>query len=243
MDLTNPAYRLLSILEAGKKISHDRPCRSTWAALLKTNETSSELLVRIGKTMELPSLIIAELQDSHPEESDSWSHWSTQVQNAFMSQQLNSNWGSFISRIDDHSYRYLRVHGKLIQVNSKTKPLDNSVLTEARSKLNDCLTQLLESDIDKEVKSYLARNIRKIITAIDEYSITGTTGIFDSLEIIMGHQVFDKKYSDVLKKTDIGQSITSIVGTVANAMAIATGLPQLGQSVDFIAEQIKQLAQ
>lgn len=182
--------------------------------------------------MELPSLIVEALQDTYPDEPSTWDHWNSQVRNAFLQQQLQGQWSTFIAHIDSHSYTYLRMHAKLLQVKSKTSPLSGDVLESTRSELNECLVNLMKSDIDQDVKGYLARNIRKLIAAIDEYHITGTTGIFDSIEVVMGHQVFDPKYKAFIHESDLGQRISLVVGTIADAMSIVMGLPQIGGSIN-----------
>lgn len=237
MDHTNPAFRLLSILEEGKNENQQVTCRSVWAKLLKTDENSPELLIRLGKTMELPSLIVQALQDTYPDEPSTWDHWNSQVRSAFMQQQLHGQWTTFISQIDSHSYTYLRMHATLLQVQSKTRPLNHDVLETTRSDLNECLVTLMKAELDQEVKGYLARNIRKLIAAIDEYHITGTTGIFDSIEIVMGHQVFDPNYKEFIRGTAIGQQISTIVGTIADAMSIVMGLPQIGGSINALLDK------
>ena len=234
MDHTNPAFRLLSILESGRANEPNLTCRTIWASILKTTENSPELLIRLGKTMELPSLIVQAIQDTYPDEPNTWSHWNSQVSDAFMQQQLHGPWSSFIGHIDNHSYTYLRIHAKLLQVQSKTSPLNSEILEETRSTLNECLTNLLKADVDQEVKSHLARNLRKLIAAIDEYHITGTTGIFDSIEIAMGHQVFDPNYKAFIRESDLGQKISTIVGTIADAMSIAMRLPQIGNAINSL---------
>lgn len=235
MDHTNPAYRLLTILEEGKSISAQTECSTAWAQILKTGAQSPDLFIRLGKTMELPSLIIQALQDTYPDEPDTWTHWNSQIKNAFLAQQLQGQWASFINQIDSHSINYLRMHAKLLQVHSKTKPVDVDILKQTRTDLNKCLSQLLEdNDVNLDVKRYLARNLRKLIAAIDEYNITGTSGIFDSIEIVMGHQVFDPKYKKFLRESNLGEEISTIIGTVADAMTIVLGLPQLSSSINAL---------
>lgn len=231
MDFTNPAYRLLKILENGKNISPGISCRTAWAELLGTQPESPELLIRLGKTMELPSLVVQALTDTYPDLSNDWSHWTTQIETAFIAQQLHAQWNTFIIHIDEHSYRYLRMHAKLLQVSSKTKPLDSDVLARARADLNDVLTELLSAEVDISAKKYLARNIRKLISSIDEYHISGSASVFDSIESLVGHQIFDPEYKKCLNASGIGEKISSIVETVANAMTIATGLPALTAAI------------
>lgn len=232
MDNTNPAFRLLTILEEGRSIPQQSACKAAWSQILKTDQNSPELLIRLGKVMELPSQIVQSLQDTYPDEPNTWQHWNSQVQQAFQAQQLQSQWSTFIANIDVHSFTYLRMHAKLLQVQSKTKPLAADTLVKARAELNECLSEILESEVDIDVKRYLARNLRKLIAAIDEYHITGTSGVLDSIEIVMGHQVFDPKYRDLIQKTGIGSKISATIGTVADAMTIVLGLPQIGPTIN-----------
>ncbi len=62
MDFDNPAYRLLTILEEGKKLDASISCRQAWSKLLAVPVDSPELFVRIGKVMELPSLIVSAIR-------------------------------------------------------------------------------------------------------------------------------------------------------------------------------------
>ena len=123
------------------------------------------------------------------------------------------------------------MHARLLQVQSKTKPLESDVLTKARLDLNDVLTELLVAEIEISVKTYLARNLRKLIFSIDEYHISGSACVFDSIEALIGHQFFDPEYQKCLKESSVGEKISTILGTVANAMTIVTGLPALSGAI------------
>jgi hypothetical protein len=232
MDFDNPAYRLLTLLQNGKKIDGNINCGVAWAQLLGVSHSSPDLYVRLGKVMELPSQIVSALQYSYPDEEDTWSHWVNQVQTGFQSQVLNQSWATFINSIDNHSINYLKMHSRHLQHKSKVKPVDEEVLMTAKNELLEVLELLLANeDIDKEVRVYLSRNIRKLIIAIEEYQLTGSAGIFDSIEILYGHTVFDQKYAAVIKETPIGEKVTGIVSVLADSMTIAVGLPQLSASL------------
>lgn len=237
MDFDNAAFRLLDLLEMGKKIPADRQCRTAWAELLDVGVNNCpELHSKLGKVMELSSTIVTEIRDAYPDEHDTCDHWSTQVDNAFNSQQLNGQWATFISCIDQHSINYLRMHARLLQNISKTKPVAEGVLEATRKELDSILRELLASDVDAEVKRYLSRNLRKLIAAVDEYKLTGSAAIFDSIEILMGHSVFDAKYKESITETSIGKRIVELLGILANAMTVAQGLPQISEVVSgFIA--------
>ncbi|WP_394238123.1 hypothetical protein [Pseudomonas anguilliseptica] len=232
MDFDNPAYRLLTLLQEGKNIDASISCQEAWAHLLGVHVNSPELYARLGKVMELPAQAVSALRFSYPDESDTWSHWVSQVQRGFQKQALNQPWSGFIGHIDSHTINFLKVHSRLLQVKSKLKPLDSDVLGDARAGLSEVLDLLLNAEeMDREVRSALSRNIRKLINAIEEYKLTGSVGIFDAIEILCGHAHFDKKYGRELNSGEIGDKLSAIVGGLADSMTIALGLPQVSDSV------------
>jgi hypothetical protein len=148
-----------------------------------------------------------------------------------MSQQLAGQWATFINCIDQHTITYLIMHSRLLQVNSKSQLASEDALANIREELNSVLTELLHSDVEFEVKKYLSRNLRKLIAAIDEYKLTGNLAIFDAIEILMGHSVFDAKYKNLITEHVIGKRIVDAIGLLADVMTIATGLPQISGTI------------
>lgn len=232
MDFDNPAYRLLALLQQGKQIDRTMNCATAWAQLFDVPEGSPDLFVRLGKLMELPALTVSALKYTYPDEEGTWAYWVNQLQRGFQVQALNQSWSTFIDSIDDHTITYLKMHSRLLQVKSKLKSVDEDVLNTAKKGLAEVLELLLENeDIEREVRVPLSRNIRKLISAIEEYKLTGSIGIFDSIEILVGHSYFDPKYASAIKETSIGEKVTGIVSTLADSMTVALGLPQLGDSL------------
>lgn len=181
--------------------------------------------------MELPELTINALREMFPQQTNTWSHWEGQVNNAFMSQDLNSNWHSFISKIDHHSITYLQMTSDLLQANSNTKILADSQLDEAKAKLSEIYESTLNSDIDEDVKKYLARYIRKIITSIDEYKITGALPLLETIETTVGHAYLHPSYKNFLTDTELGKKLLDTLASIANVVTIAVGVPQLSQTI------------
>ncbi|MBD9363718.1 hypothetical protein [Methylomonas fluvii] len=231
MDFDNPGFRLLNLLEQGKKIPANKVCRDAWSELLDAPVASPQLLGRLGKVMELVAIVETEIREAYPDEASTCEHWTSQVKAAFMNQHLQGEWDTFIAHIDGHSLNYLRMQARMLQMLSNAKSVEYEVLEQSRNDLNDILNELLASEIDFEVKKYLSRNLRGLIAAIDEYKLTGTTGLFDSIEILVGHSFFDSKYKKSIKETKIGQKIIDTIGLLADAMTIATGLPQIGGAI------------
>lgn len=235
MNYDNPAARLLNILESGRKIGANENCRTVWQRLLEVDDNNPMLMSRLGKVMELPELIIVAIKEQYPSPRNTWSHWEAQVNLGFMSQNLNGKWETFIQHIDSHSLTYLHLASDLLQAKSNTKLMPNEELISLRDKLQEIYNEVMGSEVNDEVKRYLARNLRKLINSIDEYKLTGALPLLDSIETTIGHIHIDTQYRNFLKDTELGQKLLETLGAMANVVTVAVGIPQLSQAIALIA--------
>jgi len=232
MNLDNPARRLVTILEAGKRIKIDAPCKTAWAQLLGVDPHSHELFARMAKVMELPSLAFQALTDADPSDAQDCNHWRAQLNNAFSQQNLSSNWQTFIGHIDQHSVTYLKMHAKILDLGSSRHAINPAELGKARAELDDILKNVLASeDIELAPKKYLVRNLRKLITAIDEFHLTGSEAIFDAIEVTIGHAIFDESYKKALKQEVTGSKLGTCLETLANLISVAQGVKELAAPI------------
>ncbi len=235
MNYDNPAARLLSILERGKTKTSTSKCRVVWEELLEVTGDSPLLMARLGKVMELSRLTITSLQEEFPGQGNMWTHWESQVNAAFMVQNMHANWDSFINNIDDHTITYLRMASSLLQAKANTKLIADADLASVREALNEILVEVLVTDLPDEVKKYVVRNLRKILDSIDEYKLTGALPLLDAVETILGHAAVDKQYKTFLTDTCLGKRLLDTLASMANVVTIAVGLPQLTQAIALLA--------
>ncbi|PHR57253.1 MAG: hypothetical protein COA44_06015 [Arcobacter sp.] len=198
MENDNHASRLHSILESGMSIPRGSNCRDAWRKLLNTKEEAL-LMSRLGKVMELTSLIIKDVENN-PSALKSSKHWSAQVTKAFMTQNLNDQWSGFIAHIDSHSLNYLHMTADFIQSNSHKEIISDSKLQEIREQVDALYKEVLSSELDEGIKEYLYRTLQKLLVSIDEYFITGVNPIIDSVDQVIGHIVTDEPFRVELKK-------------------------------------------
>lgn len=237
MNNDNPAARLLSLLVKGKAIPPNTNCRTAWQQLLGVsgNDKSALLMSRLGKIMELPEQTILALQDGFPHQSNTWSHWEKQVNTGFMVQNLNANWDSFINHIDDHSINYLRMSSDLLQAKTTIKNIADEEINSVREKINQIYEETLNSELPDEVKKYLVRYLRKILTGIDEYHLTGALPLLEAVDTMVGHAMVDAGYKSFLQDTELGKKILDTLGAMANVVTVAVGIPQLSQAIVLLA--------
>ena len=231
----NPASRLLQILEAGRKHPGNANCRAVWLDVLKAGKDNAELNAKIGKVMQLPLEIIDLLKEHYGAQGDTWSHWSTQVATAFMSQNLNSNWASFSGHIDDHTIMYLRMAVGLLDAKISVRRMSDENLKKLYASFTALLAEILHSDLDSSLKKFLVDHLRRIVSAIEDYSISGGSALLDSLEVVVGHAYLDPSYRTFLTSTELGARILESLSVAANLVTVAVGVPQLAQVALLIA--------
>lgn len=231
MSHDNPANRLLSILEAGRLLNKGAKCREAWERLLGVTGNSSLLMLRIGRLMELPAMIIESLKESYPHRGNTWTHWETQVNTGFAAQNINATWATFIDHIDDTSITLLRLSSDLIEAKYPQETLSDEELVDLRLKLTALAEEILASDVDNNLKKYLARALRRLVNAIDEYQITGGAGIVDAVESTIGHVVVSPAYRDFLSKSDLGSKFVTVLSVMANAVTTAPALKELAHKI------------
>ena len=208
MNNDNPAARLVSIFEKGKKIPSNTNCREAWKQILGPVESDVMLFSRLGKIMELPEQTIQALVDGFPNQGNTWSHWAGQVNQGFSAQNLNASWDSFINHIDAHSITYLTLASDLLQSKSNTKLIADEQIGSVRERFQALYEEVLTSeDIPDEIKKYVVRYLRKILIGIDEYHLTGALPLLDAVEVMVGHSAVDKNYHDFLTNNELGKRI------------------------------------
>lgn len=246
MNYNNPAERLLLLLKKGKDINDqdakeidigakhadDRlTCQEAWNQILNTENNFPLLLSRLGKVIELSQTTVQILQDRFPDKGHMWSHWYSQVTDAFSQQYLPGEWAAVIFQIDKHAMNYLEVASQFLELTSTQKSISENEIQKIREKLEEILLEVSETEIDSTVKEYVVRYIQKIITSLDECYITGALPILESVETAIGHAHIDKNYKEFLKETALGKKMLDALHTAASAVTLAVGLPEIAHKM------------
>src|SRR6185369_1333609 len=185
MDYDNPAARLLALLEEGKKLPN-QGCRAAWDILLKTDGDISLLMSRLGTLYALPALILKNLQESFPAHVPKSAYWRTQVNKGFMSQNLGSDWSTFIGHIDEHTLNYLALTAEILQSKATTKTIADTQILEVRAQIEAIYKEVRTTDnLSSEIRTYLAHYLSKILNSIDEYFLTGAFPLLETTSALL----------------------------------------------------------
>jgi uncharacterized protein YlzI (FlbEa/FlbD family) len=226
LNYDNPAGRLLAILKKGKTIHGNKICKDVWVELLQASD-DAEMLSRLGLLMELSKDASIKIKEGFPNESESVAHWKSQLSTAFISQNLQATWQSFIGHIDSHTINYLASHSTMLALISNTKSVVDDDMEKVRDQLLEIYKEILQSNLEQEIRIYLTRHIRKILTGIDEYFLTGALPILEAVETTIGHAYLHKNYASFLRDEKLGQKVLDMLNATASVVTVAAGLTQI----------------
>lgn len=231
MKYDNPAGRLLEILTAVSKYDKTTDARTVWTEVfsLPRNELSPLLTARLAQAMLLPYEAVSLLAEEHPELPTP--SWALKVCAAFQVHNVHGAIDSFKSSINAETLANLQTSAVLLDKGSKRKTLSQSELAEMKEAIALVLQDVLEAtEIPDDLRVYLGRALRKIITAIEEYELTGATPILEAIEQAVGHAMVDPVYKSFLTDADLGKRVFEALQAAAGIVTVATGMPLLMQA-------------
>lgn len=232
MQHDNPAARLLAFLEASRGFPPTRSCQDCWAELLNvTNGDAALLVARLGRLMELPQMAVAAIAEAFPDQTENCNYWSSKVSAAFMVQNLHGEWQTFNANIDKHTIMHLRSGARLLQTSSPTLMRADEEISAMRKRISDLLEEVVEGDMHLALRATVARALRGVLQALDEYRISGGQGVVEAVEVAVGHVVVDPDYGSFLKNEELGQKILDALGAAANLCTVAISIPVLNAAV------------
>lgn len=227
MNGDNPAARLHAILVKAKGKPNNQNCRAMWSDILNiSSENESKFLMHMGKVSSLPYEIFEFVKNEYPNQLSTTTHWTKQVNSAFLKQDYNGQFSTFITKIDNHSLDNLSLLSDLIAGKTSTKVLPEDSLNSMRVKVQDLIDEMIKSDLSKEFKQYLNKALKQILEHINSYIITGINPIIDSLDMVLGHAVTDIAYRDELKESGFGEKLLGAFHFLASFTTLAAGIAQ-----------------
>ena len=231
MHIENPALRLLTILERGKALPNSALTRGVVSLLLNVSDDEPLLLKRLSMFFELKNEIIQSLKDIDAYDPSMTKHWVMQMNVLMLQFNMNAPWSTNIGIIDDHSLNYIKGHSQLLKAHSSLKEIPSETLAESKSKLQELVQKIQQSDFEQNIKEYLVRSINLVIANIDEYFLTGHAPIIESLNSIYGKAVIDTGFREAVNNSELKQDIWTTLTNMSSAVTVSTGLPQIASSV------------
>lgn len=223
----NPAARLLEILKKGKEHDGGYGAKSIWSTILSIEEDDSVtaeslLMAKLGQVMLLPHETQILVSRYYPELSIDLIHAMSKLQSAFTGQNLSGTWSSFINHIDVHCLSTLSLTASLLDNKLETNIINNNDIEAFRVRVQTLISDALNIELDKDFKKFIVHYLQKILTALNDYLISGAQPILDALEATLGHAVLDPKFKEHLKENGFGKNVREFISDLANVVTVAT---------------------
>ncbi len=228
----NPAQRLVSILKQGKKIRADLNCKAAWINIFEIDNNSNDcLMMHLGQLMMMPYQIsnLAKLYKlKHP------THYAERLTQAFTSQDINGQWHTFISKIDDRAIENLEMLSDSLHSKCEIESVDKNKLSELHIKFSALYDEISLADIEQKLKNIILIKIKLILDAIHNYRITGIDGIINTYESAFGYMTIDEYYKNYLLTKDEKSSGFKLRQCLHDLAQIVTVLPYVKLCIDFV---------
>lgn len=232
MRLDNPAARLLAILEKGLEHKNEANCREVWCHLLQVKRTDhATLMGRIGKVMALSIDIVESLNTIGDIKVERYLHWVKPIENAFIKNDLNGQWGGFRGQINDHVINYLSMTSDLLSHKRSEPVLPKSSLDSILSSARELIDEVRDSDIPAQVKEFMIKQLYRVCLAVEEYSISGSESVSSAVESAFGYGVLHAEAVELAKTNSTARKFWQSMANIALIVSISTGVQQLAPPI------------
>ncbi|MCK9814422.1 hypothetical protein M1B35_09830 [Pseudomonas sp. MAFF 302046] len=234
MKTDNPAARTLKVLRKLQETPMAASCKDSWCAALGIpTGNDSNLLMKLGAFMANPTEAVRIMNEKFPALRSQTDAWHLKFMSGITCQQLNAQLATFSASYRPVNNDFLEVMNHMIGT-ACYDVIPEQKISDSRAMLSELIDSVLSSNLEEKVKNYVVKSIRRIISALEDYEITGSIPVIESIEIMAGH-VFTNEQFRISMNSDIGNKIFGVIGAIADAMAIAAGVPptlwkQIGSS-------------
>lgn len=235
LKIDNPAQRLLDLLEKGKQHSTGANCRAVWKTLLHIDQDAEHhILIRLSQVMALPERIIQVRENNFSLLRGKSIHWEKCVRTAFISQNLNDAWQTFIQYIDERTLSELGSLSDLFESRGAHSTIDTSEIDALLNRIRELREEIRHSELPSAMKTMLLKQLTLIQEALESYFISGVEPVMDAVQSTLGLAVIAPEYKQEIKSgsgSKFGDRISTLLGDVANAVTVAGALPALPAAV------------
>lgn len=230
--LNNPAERLLRLLKAAKKKPRNNKIGNTWMELLEVPDNDRSLLLRrLGQVFELPATIKAQIELLEDIDHSTYLKWSPAVEKAFSVMNLDASVDNFTNCYDNMALYGLEVCSEILSRLRPEEVLDEDQLKKLHEDIQGLMEEVLESDIDENLKRYMFEHLQTVALAIQEYRIRGSRPLQKAVEATLGSLAMNPEMYEKTSKTKEGGKFLKIMARVPVLLKLADRFTQIAERV------------
>ena len=194
--------------------------------VLGADPNTVEFLRRVVLFVELPKLArkqVDELVGDHSQEL--YAEVIDSITNILEKLDMRENWNNYLSPFSYRNLAVLEICERAVAHRLTIKPLGEEVLAELLRDIQEAIQEVLDADIEPEVKQLLLEMLREVEGALLAYNVSGLAGLRRAIErtlgvVVLHQQLFEQSRSPgVIKRTF--KVLGSVLSTLRNLGFIA----------------------
>ncbi|EHM50715.1 hypothetical protein [Yokenella regensburgei] len=243
MYLDNPALTLRKLIISIESYSPNQPLRSALLHFFELESTPSSepiLWEKIAKVISLPNKISETLEDYFPDEEITAPNWKNNIISAFSNINLNARVLEFNNSISNETKNELGLLSLIFKTKGEIGKLESDDINEIQDLLCNLKQTVIDSDLNIELRKDILHYLNNIIRALDDYSITGIGPVISSVEATLGHACVSPPFQDIVKNTEIGDKIKTVLKKSLSAISTVEGVASLGANCVTLIEHFSK---
>ena len=231
-NLTNPAARLIEIINQSRLISSSYTCAHAWSTLLNIQTSETALLLnRISKIFALPDEIEEKIITIGNNNTKLLLKWRPVIRRAFGDMNFQKEWATHLKVFTDEVMYGIAVCEDVLARTCPEQFVEANILKTISSKIVD-LMQFIETDsIEFSSKRFILSSLFSLKNSIEELNICGAPGIEKAFNTVIGSIVVNSTTSVLPNKSKSASKFWEILSRIAIVLAIVTGPIAIGHEI------------
>lgn len=234
MSTNNPAARLHNILSKSRnKDLRSQPMMKAWRSVLSLADDVEDTLTmsKVGKVFVLPHRISAEIKQFDDLDIELFLGWQKDLSMAFQSINFQTQFAQYSDKLSDSLLINIRFCAHELGKRRPEKIIAEKDLNDLKEAAYAVYKDVVAAKLDPQLARYLLDHLYMIIEAIDDYMITGSTGLKSALDTIVGTIATSNKVATEAKDSPFGNKFWAVVGKTAVIMELAKTAMELGEGL------------
>ncbi len=234
----NPVGRLYNLLSQARQQSINQTSRNAWAAMFQVPATDTGNILQLTAQMIVllkeAKEAVGQLKGVNP---SLYTKHFARIEQAFATYNLEAGWTSFTNYLDEPTMQALELAADLVSHQHPEPLIDQKQLAELLAEVNNLLENVLNSDVDVNLKNVFTECLEKIRRAVVEYRLRGASGLRDALD---NSVIILARHKDIVEREAKGNPIASSFFVVLSNLSslITVGSPLIPLLTPFIAHHL-----
>lgn len=234
-EIQNPAERLYNILQDAKKQKSKERTGQIWASVLGVDiSNQGDILVGIADIIHLIDQTKKSILQIEDVDHGLLLERFPNIEKVFSNLNFSQLWEQNQQYLDETTMYSLRVCSDTLSNKMGYKNISEDILADLQKDTDELLNEVLNSDLDPELKIILVENLEAIRHSLVSYRINGIDGVRQALEKSLGAALIHSRLreeflsenpnEEVKKFRKLLASIANFVTEALISVALETGI-------------------